>query len=385
MSDIKAKCFFVLALLVLLVAGGACTQEEKQLPATLAETQPPTAAATLPPTEASTAEAPTATPAPTSTPIPPTPAPTFTPTPVPMGGSRSNPILLGQVHQTVNWELQVLEVKRGDVAWADIQVASRYNDPPSEGMEYVLVRMRAKNISKEDVAQRINRGSFALTGGRNLVYQQWVSLRSPEPELNAELYPEGEVEGWITMLAIAGDTNLVLMYKGGREEGGMRFFALDGEGIPARPVEPCAGISTTTRSGPAPFGETVCVGSWEIRVLEVIRGVDAWLALQAASDMNDPPKQGMEYVLIKLHAKNVSSTDEPIRLSEWDFRSIGDKNVVYDTPSVYFPSGPEIGIVEQFPGGESEGWLAMECAEGEGNLVAIFESDYEAKAFLALE
>lgn len=379
------KHFFIPALVVLLVVGAACTKEEEQVPTMLVETQPPTAAATLPPTEVPPTEAPTATSAPTNTPIPPTPAPTSTPTPVPMGGSRSNPVPLGQVHQTVDWELQVLEVKRDDAAWADMQAASRYNNPPPEGTEYVLVRMRAKNVSTEDVVRRISDGSFALTGDRNLVYEWRVFLHSPEPELDAELYPGGEVEGWIVMLAIAGDSNLILIHKESWEEGGMRFLALDGEGIPPRPVELCTGISTMTRSEPAPFGETVCVGSWEIRVLEVIRGADAWAALQAASDMNDPPEQGMEYVLIKLYTRNSSPADESIRLSERHFKSIGDKNVVYGTPSVYVLPGPEIGIVGQFPGGEFEGWLVLQCAEGEDNPVAIFEPGYGVKAFFGLE
>ena len=218
------------------------------------------------------------------------------------------------------------------------------------------------------------------------MYEKMTFLHAPEPELDAELYPGGEVEGWMVMSAIAGDSSLVLIYDESGEEDCTWFFALEeGGGIPVSPVEPCEGISATARGEPAPFGEKVCAGCWEVQMLEVVRGADAWATLQLASDVNDPPEQGMEYVLVKLYARNTSQGDELDWVSEWDFESAGDKSIVYDTPFIYHLPGPEIGDVGQFPGGEYEGWLALQCAEGEGNLVAIFEPGYEVKAFLALE
>jgi len=384
------KHLTILTLVILLIIGAACG-DEKESSTAPAEDQPSTVSATMSPTQSPT-DTPMVTPSNTSTPVPtftpsntPTPAPTFTPTPVPIGRSRSSPVPLGDVYQTADWELQVLEYKRGNDAWVDIQIASRYNNPPPEGMEYVLVKMRAKNISTEEVTKEINDWSFALTGDRNLVYDGMSWLQSPEPELDAELYPGGETEGWIVMLAFAGDFNLVLIYEGDGDEETLRFFALEGEGIPYGPVEPCEGIYATTRGEPAPFGEKVCAGSWEVRVLEVIRGADAWAALQAVSGSNDPPGEGMEYVLVKLYARNISLVDRPILISRLHFASVGDKSVVYDSPYVYHVPNPVIGKVKLFPGGEIEGWFTLQCAEGEGSLVAIFEPEYGASAFLTLE
>jgi len=56
-----------------------------------------------------------------------TPAPPPTPTPAPIGLSRSNPFLRTDLVSAPNWDVQVVEVKRGESAWQDIQAANMFN------------------------------------------------------------------------------------------------------------------------------------------------------------------------------------------------------------------------------------------------------------------
>jgi len=372
----------ILTLLALMVVGTACERGEEESHGTSVETQALAAQATPLSTVVSPTKTPTVTP--TKRPTP-TPAPTATPTPVPIGQSRSNPVPVGEVYQTPNWEMQVLEVKRGDAAWVDIQLANRYSDPPSKGMEYVLVKLRVKNIGAEDTAKTINYGAFVLTGDRNLVYRQWSMWGAPKPELNAELYPGGETEGWLMMQAGAGESNLILMYEE-NWEAPPRFLALE-EGAKVVPgtVEPCEGLSMTTRSEPAPLGEKLCAGSWEIQVLEVTRGADAWAALQIADDMNRPPDQGMEYILARLRVGNTGTQDIATDIGNDDFALTGDRSLVYRQWSTWGVPEPELNA-ELYPGGETEGWVRMQTSAGDSNPILMYEEDWDGNVrFLALE
>ncbi len=64
-----------------------------------------------------------------------TPLPTDTPnivstsTPQPQGLTRNNPFPASTLVSAPNWDIQVLEVKRGDAAWQDIQAANSLMKP----------------------------------------------------------------------------------------------------------------------------------------------------------------------------------------------------------------------------------------------------------------
>ena len=87
----------------------------------------------------------TSTPEPTATVAPTaTPQPEPTPTTGAIGTGRSNPVPLGEVGQAGDWEIQVLEVVRGDDAYNRLIEANQFNDPAPQGMEYAVVNVRVK-------------------------------------------------------------------------------------------------------------------------------------------------------------------------------------------------------------------------------------------------
>ena len=62
------------------------------------------------------------------------PQPTAVPT---VGTSRSNPLTTADLIEAPNWDVEVLEVVRGEEAWSMLQAANQFNEPPADGMQYL--------------------------------------------------------------------------------------------------------------------------------------------------------------------------------------------------------------------------------------------------------
>jgi hypothetical protein len=304
------------------------------------------------------------------------------------GQTRANPVPLGQVVSANQWDFQVLEVLRGDEAWDALLTASEWNDPPPDGFEYVLVKIAAERTGDTE-AKSISTTYFDITGSKAVLYEApW--LTNPDPELNAELLPGGTTEGWLSFAVQEGEENLILVYDEWDWEGGPLYLALEEDAAIQMPDDLSSDGDATTgtsRAQPAEFGTKIFEAPWEFGVLEVVRGEEAYDALLEANTLNDPPRDGFEYVLLKLHVRNLDTADEAGRTDGSTFHLTGDNNVLYRYPYAVEPK-PELEI-RLYPGGEWTGWLAYEFGVGEGNPLLvfgnIFDLDDERGRFLALE
>ena len=251
-------------------------------------------------------------PQPTNTPKP-TPVPP-TPTPVPMGLSRSNPYPETELVSAPNWDIQVIEIVRGDAAWQAIQSANQFNEPAPEGMEYLLVKIHVKCTYPDSDEHSIGGSDFKITGDHLIRYSQ-ASVVAPDPNLEAQLYKDGETEGWVSFTVGKEEGNLILIYDElmSFDENSSRFIALD-EGASVIVPPELSGIAPTDlgkdRSAPAPVGETIITEDWQVNILEVVRGEAAWTMAQAANQFNDPPADGMEYIAFRVHAKYIGTVDK---------------------------------------------------------------------------
>lgn len=337
--------------------------------------------------EPSDTPAPTATAAPTET-----PQPTPTATPLPQGLARSNPFPGSAVVNAPNWDVEVLEVIRGDEAWTRIQQANQFNEPPPEGMEYVLVRVRAASTYADEETHRISGSDFKVTGDR-FVCSSPASAVAPEPELRAELGSGGEATGWIPFLVGANEGNLLLLLDElfNFDDDRFRYIALQ-DGASVTVPDELAGIEPTdegrSRQEPLPPGETAVTEDWEVSVLEVIRGDEAWARIQQANQFNEPPREGMEYVLMRVGVRNISTAERYLTMDEFAFNPTGSANVLHDLPSVVSPE--PVFDTCLYPGGRAEGWVSMQVYSDETDLMARFEPafewfDDEQARFLALE
>ena len=356
--------------------------------ATAPPTQTPEPTPTPTPTDTPTPTAtpePTATATPTQTPEPTdAPEPTDTPDPSSAGSSRANPYPFLELALVPGWEVQVLETIRGDEAWEMIQAANRFNDPPPENMEYLLVKLHVKCTVTDDKVHSIGGSDFKVTGDM-LVERRAPAVIEPDPVLDADLYSDGEAEGWAAYLVGGGESRLILIYDDLMtfDVEGRRFMALE-EGAAVGVSPELADIAPNDagmgRGDPAPYGELVTTEDWQLTVLEVVRGDDAWQMMSEASRFNDPPAEGVEFILVKLHVRYIGPEDQPVWIDTYDFESTGSANVLYDTPAIVEPA--PILDVRLFPGGEYEGWVTVQGALDESSLMLVFED--ESFRFLAL-
>lgn len=376
-------CGAFLMLFVVADRDGETAERAVEVTALATEAEPGTDAIIAQPQELTETEAssPTALPpvAPTDTPEPTsTPEPSPTPQPEP-GMSRSNPVPMADVVEAPNWTIEVLEVVRGEEAWATIQAVNRFNDPPPDGMQYVLVRLKATSMYNDSESHSIGQNDFRLTGDRLILYDN-APIVVPEPELNAELYAGGVTEGWVALMAGQDEGQLMLVVDEllNFDDERYRFVALDPDAAVSVDsalfdVAP-TGIGRT-RNDPVSPGSPATTENWEITVTEIIRGQEAWTSIQAANQFNEPPPEGMEYVAVKLQVRYIGTADRPGNIDGSHFALTGEQNILYDWPAVVDPE-PELDV-SLFPGGQYAGWTVMMARTGEEQLLVRFEPPLE--------
>jgi hypothetical protein len=286
------------------------------------------------------------------------------------------------------WEFQVLEVIHGDEAYDLLMEANMFNDPPGEGLEYMLLEIWAQNLDTMEEAQTIDGSMFHVTADNNILYR-YPYVVEPDPQFDARLYPGGEWTGWLGFEIGVGEENPMLVFGDvfDLDEAG-RFVALEEGAAVAFPTSiEIAGEQDlgTSLGDPAPAGTVIATEQWEFTVLEVLRGDEAWDALYEASEYNDEPEAGMEYVLVRAEVRNITDEDEP-KLCDSDlFDIVGENKEIYDKP---YPSVPDPELSAWlYPDGETEGWIALQAAEGEGGLTLILSDSYfsEDQRYLSLE
>jgi len=152
--------------------------------------------------------------------------------------------------------------------------------------------------------------------------------------------------------------------------------------IPPVPTPTPAPVGMT-RDRPAPAGQLVVADNEiEVTVLKLER--DAWARIHGMNLFNPEPGEGMEYILATLRVTNLGDPAKTKSISSLHFRAVGDKGVIYDSPLMVVLE-KELSV-ELFGGGTSEGQLALEVGQGEGNLVLIYDSGLDTEArYLSLE
>ena len=120
---------------------------------------------------------------------------------------------------------------------------------------------------------------------------------------------------------------------------------------------------------PAPIGTTITyVDTFfdnqyvlNITVIKIIRGNDAWKMIKEANIFNDPPKDGYEYMLVKVRVKYISGpSGQGYYINPESFKAVSENGVMYENPFVVVPDPELEGTV--FQGATKEGWLVFEIS-----------------------
>lgn len=148
-----------------------------------------------------------------------------------IGADLHQPASVGQITISANWEAQLLQVVRGAEAWQRMVAANRFNKPPEEGFEFVLAQVRVRYIGTEEGPHYISR--YAQFEVRNWFTEEWqrASGIPPKPELDAALFPGGEVVGWIPLPVATEDASPILRFTPEyRVTSATRYFLLRADG-----------------------------------------------------------------------------------------------------------------------------------------------------------
>ncbi len=125
-----------------------------------------------------------------------------------------------------------------------------------------------------------------------------------------------------------------------------------------------------SRAEPASLGEPVTAGPWRMTVLEAITGQDATDRVTGANPLNDPPRDGFTYVLIRVAAENTG--DRPLRLDTDDFALVGSSGLVRRFVGA-LPPDPAVDTTVE-PGAAHEGWVVLGAPVDETGLVLLYDS-----------
>jgi len=143
-----------------------------------------------------------------------------------------------------------------------------------------------------------------------------------------------------------------------------------------------------SRTNPFPGTELVSVPYWDVKIIEVKRGADAWQALEAANKFNEPAPEGMEYILVQIQVKSTYTDSDQHTISFWDFGVTGDRLINYTCRLGIIEPGPELDA-QLFTGEETEGWLTYLVAQGESNLILVVDevlnTNSDARRYVAID
>jgi hypothetical protein len=307
----------------------------------------------------------------------PTPAAAASATPSLPGLSRVNPMPGTEPASLTNWEVHVLETVRGDDAWQMIQVANQSNEPPAPGEEYLLLRMRVRN---KRVDEEKNSIGLHVTGNSLVLHFGFdAGVVEPEPWLETHLAGGAESEGWNAYRIRQDEGNLMLVIEDYFNlDEPTRYLALDEGASIETPIEALHSIKPTELgtepAQPLPLGQIATSEDWQLRVREVVIGQEAWQMIIDANQFNDPPAEGMKYVLARVWVRYIGLQESGKNISGYSFTAGFGVETEYERPVVVEPE-PEL-YAYLFPGGEAEGWVALQAPASQDELLLIFSPSF---------
>ena len=151
-----------------------------------------------------------------------------------------------------------------------------------------------------------------------------------------------------------------------------------------------SGNSGLTRANPAPLGNRVRVGDWEVRVFGTMP--DGTAAVMAENQFNDPPRTGWQFHLVEVEVTYRGAGSQ----TPWlyvDFAGLGQGNALRDNSCGVIPDDLD-DQTELFTGGSIRGNICFEAQSSEvdaGGMVLVVDGSKggsildQDRVYLALE
>lgn len=148
--------------------------------------------------------------------------------PTDVGLSLAEPAPYQTMVTTDDWQVEIMDFVSGEAAWAMVQEANQFNDPPESDMMYLLVKPRVRYIGLDENGRDVTPYLFTLTDDAGNEWER-PSVVSPGPELYRHIFPGGAVEGWLVLQVPADNRHFVLVFQPDQETE-VRYLSLVGYG-----------------------------------------------------------------------------------------------------------------------------------------------------------
>ena len=325
---------------------------------------------------------PTPVPTPTNTPTP-VPTPTNTPTPVPTGHKRENPTPPGETVVTSNGlGITIVSVKLD--ATSDILNANSFNDPPSEGNRFTILRVRVQNVEgsvNNEIS--ISEPDFHLVGSSATLFSSYEHSCGVIPdELSLKLFRGGAGEGNVCFQIPEPESDLILFYEPlfSFNNSDRRWLQVANPNSvePLQPVE--VSLEPTPdqspghfRTNPTPPGETVTTSDGlGITIVSVTQ--DATSVILNANSFNDPPAEGNRFTILRVRVQNVGgSVNNEISISEPDFHLVGSSATLFSPFEHSCGVIPDELSLKLFRGGTGEGNVCFQIPDTESDPILFYD------------
>ncbi|SHE89321.1 protein of unknown function [Caldanaerobius fijiensis DSM 17918] len=121
-------------------------------------------------------------------------------------------------------KVTVTDIIRGEEAWKMVENANMFNEPPKDGYEYLLAKIKFELIDAQN-AYDLSQASFKLVSEKGKVYDTPLIV-APDPSIDTSLYKGASHEGWVAFQVEKTDLHPVITF--GRKydgSGGIWFKA----------------------------------------------------------------------------------------------------------------------------------------------------------------
>lgn len=270
------------------------------------------------------------------------------------------------------WKLTLSNLVRGADAAAQIAAVTDQNDPPEDGIDYLLFQVNATNIGTERIW--IDYDDFAVFGASGIVRRSLEQL-PPAPVLQAAVEPGQSASGLVVGAVESDDASPVILFDSRLLTG---FWAdqviatVAGGPFPAAPAQPVAANETgASPSAPAAANEVIVTDDWQVELLQAVFGQDVYeltdFRTQAVGD-SDPSYIPL-WAAIQVQVTDNRSGSAVAHFPATAFSlSYSDGEEILDV-SRLTPPLPDIAG-DFLPGATRIGWAAFERpADFTGSLV----------------
>lgn len=198
-------------------------------------------------------------------------------------GSRPGATIARQPTTAGPLRLSIAEMLRGDEAVAAVLAADGSNQPPRDGLTYLLLRLEIGNRGDRPVV--VDPGDFAVVGAAGNP-ARFLGVAPPDPPLGGVLDAGAAADGWLAFAVPIDEPGQTLLFDS---------LTLPGTWADARlPLDPAADAGPTpepepkpdataepNRAGtdpaaPASLGEPVVTADWRLEPAEILTGADVF-------------------------------------------------------------------------------------------------------------